>query len=168
MLVDNLRIITFNCNSMKKNIDVIRTLLNDCDVLCLQETLIYDNDDCYLDRIDNRFNFTLSPCTSANVIAAGRPKGGLITFWRKTLNSHVEPVINSQRYLGIKLSSTVSKYLILNVYMPYDNGSIENVVTYREVLSEITNEIDCLCNRYKLFYTGRAICTARHKLIIHQ
>ena len=154
MLVDNLRIITFNCNSMKKNIDVIRTLLNDCDVLCLQETLIYDNDDCYLDRIDNRFNFTLSPCTSANVIAAGRPKGGLITFWRKTLNSHVEPVINSQRYLGIKLSSTVSKYLILNVYMPYDNGSIENVVTYREVLSEITNEIDCLNDQLTLVVTG--------------
>ena len=38
----NLRIITHNCQSFKCNIDIIRDLFGQCDILFLQETLLND------------------------------------------------------------------------------------------------------------------------------
>ncbi len=35
-----LRIISFNCNSIRRNDEIVCKLLNECDILLLQETLV--------------------------------------------------------------------------------------------------------------------------------
>ena len=47
----NLRVVSYNCNSVRKNIDIIRELLNVCDIILLQEVLLLDEDVLFLGDI---------------------------------------------------------------------------------------------------------------------
>ena len=140
----NLKLISFNCNSFRKHIDIVRKLLNVSDIRCLQETFLNSDDEGYLDKIDKRFNFAFMPCTNDNVLNSGRPKGGLVIFWRTTFDVCVKPVIFHDRFLGVKLIGAEMNYLIINVYMPCINNTSENVVSYRDILANIDNEIDSI------------------------
>ena len=82
-MLDRLGIISFNFDSLKMNIDVIRKVVNNCYVLCLQETFICDIDDSYLDRIDKSCTLAFSPAIGGNALSHSRLKGGLIIFWKK-------------------------------------------------------------------------------------
>ena len=40
-----LKIITYNCFSIRKRVDIIRDLLDKCDILVCQETLLLENEE---------------------------------------------------------------------------------------------------------------------------
>ena len=150
---NKVRITSFNCNSFRKNIYVIRKLLNVSDIVCLQETFLHVHDNAYLERVDKNFNFCFVPCTG-NVITGGRPKGGLVIFWRETLNNFVKPIVFKDRFVGIKLENVNENYLIFNTYMPYENGSTESMISFRNTLAEITSEINSINENCTLILTG--------------
>ena len=51
----NLKIISYNCQSLRSNVGIVQNLLTNCDILCLQETLIDENNCGILDQIDENF-----------------------------------------------------------------------------------------------------------------
>ena len=48
----NLRIISYNCQSLNAKLDIVSTLLNDCDILLLQETLLTNDNNDILGNIN--------------------------------------------------------------------------------------------------------------------
>ena len=51
-----IRLCSFNCNSVCRKVDVVRTLLNCCDILVLQELILLNEDVDFLDGIDQKFD----------------------------------------------------------------------------------------------------------------
>ena len=73
-----LNIVSYNCNSLRKNIDIVRALLVKCDILVLQEIILLDDDDIGLiNDISDQINFIATPSTKANSNSLdGKPSGG--------------------------------------------------------------------------------------------
>lgn len=51
----NLRIISYNWQSFNSKTQLIESLKNSRDTLCLQETLLNDKNSTYLEKLDNNF-----------------------------------------------------------------------------------------------------------------
>ena len=78
----DVKIKSYNCNSIRRQIDIIRDILRDTDILMLQEIMLYESDLSLLDEINDDFCWAASP--SLNISCDGRPKGGLAIFYRIT------------------------------------------------------------------------------------
>ena len=114
-----LKICSYNCNSLRNSIDEIRSLLDENDILCLQETLIFANDPL-VDQINPNFNSMVISCSRKEGIDSGRPIGGLIILWRKTLNAFVFPVRYQNEFCRIDIKTKYETYSLFNVYLPTD------------------------------------------------
>ena len=79
-----LRVITYNCCSIRKKIDIVKDLLNKCDILLLQETLISSCQLDYVSNINNDFASVHLPSYEPYLTGnEGRLSGGLSIFWKK-------------------------------------------------------------------------------------
>ena len=58
--MDKLQIISFNCQSVRSNLEIIQNLTTECDIICLQETLIDENNFDILGQIDSSFMMNTS------------------------------------------------------------------------------------------------------------
>ena len=80
MSFNSLRLCTFNCCSLRKNIDLVRGLADArYDIIFLQETFITEEKLGELDFIDENYNCVGAPATyseKAVKAGAGRPEGG--------------------------------------------------------------------------------------------
>ena len=137
-----IKICSYNCNSLRNSIDIIRELLAENDILLLQETLIFSTDAEFISCIDDNFNFSISSCTRKLGIDSGRPIGGLITFWKKNLNSFLRPIVNSKNYIMMELYSENLNYILINCYLPCENRSFDSLIAFKEILGEISSKID--------------------------
>ena len=61
-----LKIVTFNCHSIKQNEYNVRELLKSNDVVMLQELMIYQCDTFIFDNLNNEFNHVI--CVKDNTI----------------------------------------------------------------------------------------------------
>ena len=52
----SLRCITYNCNSIRKNKEIVKTLLNNSDLLFVQELMLNKNDLDMLNDFDKDFD----------------------------------------------------------------------------------------------------------------
>ena len=67
---------TYNCNSIRTKIDIIRDLLNDCDVSLLHEIILLNEDKDMFYSIDRNFDFHVFPSRlSISNNFDGRPAG---------------------------------------------------------------------------------------------
>ena len=95
---NKLRISSFNCNSFRKQ-DVVRAVMNECDVLACQEIILLPDDIYLLDMIDENFMFVaVSSKTPNSNTFDGQPSGGLVIFRRKSLDISVEVVAESDHF----------------------------------------------------------------------
>ena len=71
---------------------------------------------------------------------SGRPHGGLGVLWRKTLGALCSVrVLDDNRLLILEISNGHHQIVLLNVYLPCDNGS--NLEDYRFYLSKVDSLI---------------------------
>ena len=136
-----LKIISFNCHSLRSNIEIISDLVQKCDVLFLQETLIDDNNHQLLDQIDENFMYEYIPSVRKADCFVGRSSGGLAVLWRKGTNLKFSFANYGNRILGLKIFSNTNELpiLILNVYMPCDYGNEDSFIDYKSCLADIFN-----------------------------
>ena len=134
----DLKIITYNCQSYNSNSGIIKNLLSVCDILCIQESLISNSNSYLLNSIDDDFDFVLNDAVRDLDQFSGRSSGGLITFWKKSIDMRCVPVVINNRCLGLKLINDDISYLLLNVYFNCDYGNLESLLKYRENLAEIS------------------------------
>ena len=77
-----IRFCSYNCNSVRSKIDIIREILSECGVLLLQEIIILNENKGIFNGIDREFDVHVMPsrlCISNNY--DGRPSGGLSFMW---------------------------------------------------------------------------------------
>ena len=135
----DLSVISFNCNSIRKNVDVVKDLFKECDILLLQETLIFSDD---LDSISNlALDYANAHIPSFDPVLrgeAGRLRGGLSIFWHKRLDKAIAPKIFSEEIMGIKLIVHGVSYLILNIYMPCDDKKADSLIKFRRMCAQLS------------------------------
>ena len=140
-LVEKINIITYNCFSIRRKIDIIRSLLVLCDVLVCQE-IILAADDCYfLFGIDVNFMVDYVPSATSDS-GEGRPTGGQAIFVKKKLNLSMDILFKTENFFAIKLSSNSTNFTLINVYMPANDGNSISDIKYQCALGELQAILD--------------------------
>ena len=94
-MADRLSIATLNCEGIRRFTDYIRNYLsiNNCDILCLQETWHLDDNIQYFNKIYTDYLFiVISGVNSKDRILPGRPKGGVAILYKKGIGNKVKPI----------------------------------------------------------------------------
>ncbi|CAH0724827.1 unnamed protein product, partial [Brenthis ino] len=134
--------VTFNCKSVKRSVEQIRSICRFSDIVALQETWLLPHDLGFINEISADFGcFAKSSIDTTSGILRGRPYGGLALLWRKSMFSDVT-VINctSDRLAAVQINMGCRQFLILTVYLPTD--SEENLVAFTDCLAGIEALID--------------------------
>ena len=142
-----LRVVSYNCNSIRSKIDVIRELMVDHDIVLIQELLLLEEDIGILDDIHHDFNYTACLKDKMNFgVNCGRPSKGVCIFWRKSIANCIDPVKFDERIIAININTlNAGRILLLNVYMPCNMQDLESLHLYRSyigVLESILNDSD--------------------------
>lgn len=128
-------IASYNCrgfNSLKS--DFINQCLSKVDILFIQEHWLTETQFDKLTDISRDFLFT-SVCGFDNTkLLLGRPYGGCAILWRSCMQAQVSVLCtNSRRICAIRLCVNNLKFLLVNVYLPHEDGD-ENVDLITDLL----------------------------------
>ena len=134
----DVNVATFNCNSLRCNIDTIRDLLSQNDILFLQETMLNEHLFDIYEGLSPDFDFSAIPSIESN--QGGRPKAGLAILWRKDLN--VTTDIHSENIISALLKFRDQSVLIVNVYLPCDYGNEDALISYKDNLAILKDVVD--------------------------
>lgn len=144
LMVDynNVKIVSFNCRGIKSSLGEIQLLCNTYDIVMLQETWLCENEFMFLNTISTEFYTSgIYAMDASEVISNGRPHGGLAILWRKSIAKHCFLVAyDDTRIMGINVKNECKQLLLLNVYLPYDDGT--NVDDYKFYLNKIESSIE--------------------------
>ena len=116
--------------------------------MLLQETWLAENENKILYALSDDFFargvYAMDP--SAKLLS-GRPFGGLAVLWRRSIAPQCKVhTYDDTRIMGISITSESKQILILNVYMPYYDGS--NLDDYLYYLGKIEDIIDSFQSPY--------------------
>ena len=141
---NHIKIASYNCNSAKNQVDLIRDIINDHDIVCLQETFLSAANNRFIAGLCKNINFCVSDCVYNTSCEKGRPRGGLIIIWKSHLDKLISPILFHENYLGIKINSGENSHLIINTYMPYEDNSTQQLSKYREILASLSRDINSM------------------------
>lgn len=136
------KFVSFNCKSLKRSIDGVRSLCRQADVIALQETWLLPHDLSMLTTIADEFGGTGTSAvdTSAGLLR-GRPYGGVALLWRKSVFRSVSVVdCDDVRLTAIKVTLCDRSLIIFSAYLPTD--CYENLPDFTHCLSKISSIIE--------------------------
>lgn len=136
------KIVSFNCKSIKRSMEGIRTLCRSADIIALQETWLLPHDLPLLSAVDENFGCTGTSAedTTAGLVS-GRPHGGVALLWRKDAFDTVLPIeCNNVRVCAINITVSNRSIVVFSVYMP--TNSIENLPVFTTCLSSINSVME--------------------------
>ena len=111
----------YNCNSVRNNSEIVKSLLKSCDIVFLQELMLNKKDLPVLNDFDEDFNhIAFVNDRDSEGINEGKPKKGVAIFYRKELSSIISPVFLNDFIIGIVLTYDDCNFLFLNEYLPCD------------------------------------------------
>uniref|UniRef100_A0A3P9KQQ7 Reverse transcriptase domain-containing protein n=1 Tax=Oryzias latipes TaxID=8090 RepID=A0A3P9KQQ7_ORYLA len=131
-----MRIVSYNTRGLrtghsvadKSSRYVVDKLLNECDVLCLQETWLAKQDLDNLNSLHVDFHGAGESTTDLSTrIVRGRIPGGVAILWNVKYDAAVNVVrLNVDWAVGLEIDIDEKKFTILNVYMPYESNLLED------------------------------------------
>ena len=148
-----IRLVTYNCHSIRNNAETVKDLLLSHDIVFLQELMIHDDDIGFLMNLNDDFEFCVQASSNKTDIISGRPSCGVAVFWRKCLNDVVEAFKVDERINGIYVTEGNNKILMINVYMPYDAKDVYSLDNYLSNLS-ILNDLISLSEANNVILVG--------------
>ena len=134
-----LRLITFNCQSHNHNREIVVSLLESCDILCLQETSLYGDNNNSIYGLDAYFEAAHVSASRSNNNFVGRCSGGLAILWMKSYNVKIISIEVSSRTLGLKPEVNGAVYLLLNIYCYCDYGNVQSLLYYKFHMAELSD-----------------------------
>jgi hypothetical protein len=138
---------SYNCRGFNRSkIDFMHQLLSTVDILFLQEHWLIENQFNVFNDIDKDFSFSAVCGMDNRHILQGRPYGGCAIFWRSNLNGKITTLdSNSRRLCAIKYQTPTLKFLLINVYLPYEcnENSDEFVDQLIHIETLILSNLDC-------------------------
>ena len=119
-VINNIRIVSYNCIGVKNKFPVIYDLCEKCDLVLLQETWLLPSEANVLSSVHEEFSaFSLS-AVDEQMLLVGRPYGGLSILWRNNIDSFCRIVnFGESRILGMNIVYENINLMLLNVYLPY-------------------------------------------------
>jgi len=121
-----LRIVSYNCRSVKNSVGAVKALCQTNDIILIQEHWLTPDELNYLSTIDSDFVFFGSSAVDINsALLCGRPYGGTAILYRLNIADSVTLVkCNSSRITAIELIVSLNEnpvtILLASVYMPVD------------------------------------------------
>ena len=127
-----LRCVSYNCNSVRNNANIVKALLDTSDIVFLQELMLNKSDLGVLNDFHKDFRHTAYvKDRETEGINEGRPSGGVAIFWRCDLSLTVSPVIVDDSIIGIILMNDSVSLFFLNVYLPRDFQPTDSLDKYK-------------------------------------
>jgi len=119
-----LSIATYNCRGFNfTKSSYINGLLSDCDILLIQEHWLCESQLLQLININMHFSSHAVCGFDSTEVLSGRPYGGCAILWRSDIMARVETIhTNIRRICAIKMYCDLWSILLINVYMPYEDG----------------------------------------------
>ena len=152
-----IKICSYNCCSLNKNIDIVRQLTFDkLDIIFLQETFVTDEKLGLLDFIDEKYDCIGIGAQFSNKClseATGRPMGGLACLWRSDAFFNVQVLLTNTDFIVLKLKYNNTSIILVNIYLRSDLGdpvTLENYVSGLNQLECVLSEFEC----ENIFYCG--------------
>ena len=140
--ISSLRICSYNSRGHRADrLDYIKDLMTTCDMLCVQEHWLLQEDLHKLDHNDCNVLMLGVSGMDSSMMRQGRPFGGCAMLYKRSWNCSISAVTCSNNRICacvLSLPSNV-KCIIINVYMPCDQ--VDNVAIYHEVLNDIESLI---------------------------
>ena len=141
ILINSLRIASYNCNSVRKRVDIVRSILDNCDIILLQEILLLEEDRHFINGLDSSFE-TYVVASKHYYCLEGRPSGGLAILWKKNLNFEIKIICTHYNFIVASLMTMSKCIAMANIYMPHDDGSRDVLTEYDQVLGELHASLD--------------------------
>ena len=119
-----LRLVTYNCRSVKNTIGVVKNLCLTNDIIFLQEHWLFPYELEFLSSIsDDFYAYGASSVEINSDIVTGRPYGGTAILYRKCLNTVIKFVkTDNPRITAVTLNTAIdgqkTPMLLASVYMP--------------------------------------------------
>ena len=136
------KIVTYNCNSIRCNAEIVKSLLLEADILFLQELMLEKSDLGLLNDFNDNFRHIAYVNDRESLgICEGRPSKGVAIFWRKHLSPFVSPIFNNDSLIGLLVQTNNSRILLLNVYLPCDMQTTDALDNYKCSLVNIESVI---------------------------
>jgi hypothetical protein len=138
-----LKIVSFNCNSIRKNIEKVKALAMSYDIIMLQELMLMNDDASILSNIDkNYFAYYFLKDKIISDVNIGRPTKGVAFLINKTLKDIVTPLFINESIIALVLNGEFKKYLLINVYMPVDRQNCDSFDEFQTELALISSLIE--------------------------
>lgn len=126
----DINILSYNCRGLrlghsaadKARRIVVDQLLEQCHILCLQETFLVKQDLKGLNSISDSFHGAGESTTDLSQgIKKGRIPGGVAILWNKSLDSAINVIRLAVDWcIAIQITQGDKKFIILNIYLPYE------------------------------------------------
>ena len=98
----DLRIVSYNCQSFRSSISIVKRLLEKSDVLFLQKTLLNQFNANELDQLtDTDTIICFTPATASTSPNGGRQRGGLAKFWKSSDIINFFPIMFTNRVMVV-------------------------------------------------------------------
>ena len=142
-------IVSYNCNFLRNNFEIVKSLTLNFDIVCLQEIRLFQEDLSLINDINPDFDFIADTESklATNDFNNTIPYKGVAILWNKKLSQFIESVKINDRIIGIKIKTANEIILLINVYLPVDRKTIDSKIDYINELSILQNLIDdTICN----------------------
>lgn len=137
--MNDIRITSFNCNSVRGSIEVVRNLTKNFDIVLLQEIMLLSADLPILNDINENFNVIAQvKDKTCDGIIDGRPSKGVAILYRNFLEPFISPFKCSERIIGLKFNFK-RKLFLFNVYMPFEKKDHNSYHDFLDSLFYIQN-----------------------------
>ena len=147
-LINSLRIALYTCNYVRKRVDIVRSILDNCDILYLQEILLLEEDRHFINGLDSSFEtYVVANKHSSSNCLEGRPSGGLAILC-KNLNFEIKIICTHYNFIVASLMTMGKCIAMANIYIPRDDGSRDVLTKYDQVLGELHASFDSADTEY--------------------
>lgn len=145
MVSSQLRLCSFNCQGVIRNVLYVDKLLTDLDidVMAISEHWLFPDSVAFIDSINTSYKSYARTDAKLNPLDPyRRGKGGVALMWKKTLDACVTPIDEPQtcddRVIGIRVNLPNKRGLIIfSVYLPSTNTDMELYKSYISKVDEL-------------------------------
>jgi hypothetical protein len=166
-----IKLASYNCNSIRNSVENINELTKTFDIILLQELKLLEEDADFLNAINGDFfSYSFIKNNLVNGINTACPQRGVGFIINNRLKDNVKPIYIDDRILGLIVNIEETNYIIVNVYLPVDRGTIDSFHEFKSSLAMLEAMlIDCQINNIIIMgdFNASKLKVNRWEEIIH-